>query len=131
METLRHNGTLRIGGIADLNREASRALRGEISTMITPDVTAIDIDLSQTVAVDSAGLGGLLALRQTAHEIHRTEKFPIRLLNPQPTVLQIFELTRMPHFFEIVHQTEPDPGTPLAPTTPAPDEIRPATIHLH
>ena len=131
METLRHNGTLCVGGIPDLNRDAARALRSEIATMVTPDVTAIDIDLSQTATVDSAGLGGLLALRQTAHEIHRNENFPVRLLNPQPTVLQIFELTRMHHFFEIVHQPEPEAGTPLAPTTPAPDEIRPATVHLH
>jgi anti-sigma B factor antagonist len=58
----------------------------------------IDIDLSQTTFLDSCGLGALVALQKTASDRQGT----LRLLNPQPPVEQILELTRMDRILEIV-----------------------------
>jgi len=58
----------------------------------------IDIDLSQTMFLDSCGLGALISLHKTAC----TRSGAVRLLNPTPPVQQILELTRLHRIFEIV-----------------------------
>ena len=89
--------TLRIGGIRELDAVNARALRQIVIDALTDTVTNIEIDLSQTVFVDSCGLGALIALHKTAC----SRKGAVRLINPQPPVNQILELTRMHHIFQI------------------------------
>ena len=90
--------TLRIGGIRELDAVNARALRQIVIDALTDTVTNIEIDLSQTVFVDSCGLGALIALHKTAC----SRKGKLRLLRPLPPVQQILELTRMHRIFEIV-----------------------------
>jgi len=58
----------------------------------------IEIDLSQTMFLDSCGLGALISLHKTAC----TRSGAVRLLNTTPPVQQILELTRLHRVFEIV-----------------------------
>ncbi len=59
---------------------------------------ALDIDLSQTLFVDSSGLGALFSLYKTTGN---GSGIKLRLLNPAPPIQQLLELTQMHQFFEI------------------------------
>ncbi len=102
------NGTLSVTGIRELNAANANAFRFALARALSQDLKAIEIDLSQTQAVDGAGLGALVALYETAKEHRKQEGFAIRLTNPTPTVQQMIELARLHHLFEI---TQPS-GTP-------------------
>ena len=58
----------------------------------------IEIDLSEATFLDSCGLGALVAL----HKTMRSRGGVLRLINPQPSVQQILELTRLNLVFEVV-----------------------------
>ena len=66
--------------------------------------TAIEIDLSRTTFMDCTGLGALIALRNLA----RARNGGVRLLNPTPTVQQLFDVVRAGHMFEIVNTRPTD-----------------------
>ena len=70
--------------------------------MLTPELETIEIDLEQTTMVDSCGLGALVSLYRAALRRNLNGGVRMRLLNPQPPVQQLFELTRMHQLFEIV-----------------------------
>jgi anti-sigma B factor antagonist len=90
--------TLTISGIKELAAANSQFFRDQVHAAIEDHHRNIEIDLSQTMFVDSCGLGALVALRNTVH----SRKGAVRLLNPTPPVHQILELTRMHRIFEIV-----------------------------
>lgn len=102
MEIQRQNGTLSVRGLRELTAANARDLRSAVGTALAPDLERIEIDLSLTDCVDSCGVGALLSLYQNANEINRNGGVALRLLNPQPPVRQMIELTRMHHLFEIV-----------------------------
>jgi anti-sigma B factor antagonist len=58
----------------------------------------IESDLSQTMFLDSCGLGALISLHKTTCSRNGL----VRLINPTPPVQQILELTRMHRIFELV-----------------------------
>lgn len=90
--------TLRISELKELGTASADEIRDGARKMLTLDQKNIDIDLSQTVFVDSCGLGALISLHKTAC----SRNGMVRLLNPTPSVQQILELTRMHRIFEIV-----------------------------
>ena len=90
--------TLRVGGVQELGATDANEFRDEVRRTLTNGLKNIEVDLSQTIFVDSCGLGALIALHKTACSRGGT----LRLLNPVPSVLQILELTRMHRIFEIV-----------------------------
>ena len=90
--------TLRIGGIRELDAVNARALRQIVIDALTDTVTNIEIDLSQTVFVDSCGLGALIAFRNTVEGRGGV----VRVLNPTAPVQRILELTRLHRVLEIV-----------------------------
>ena len=90
--------TLRISAIKELSASNSNTFRDEARRAFVDGQANIEIDLSQTVAVDSCGLGALIALHKTAS----SRGGALRLLNPNPAVQQILELTRMHRIFEII-----------------------------
>ena len=93
---------MRVHGLHELSAANARQFRNTVSAALAPELHQIDIDLSQTASVDSSGLGALLTVHRAANELNRNGGVGVRLLHPQPAVLQVFELTRMHHLFEIV-----------------------------
>src|SRR5215212_9028718 len=90
--------TLRISGVQELGAANSNSVRDQVRGALTNGQRNIQIDLSETNFLDSCGLGALIALHKTACSRNGT----LRLVNPQPAVQQILELTRMHRVFEIV-----------------------------
>ena len=106
MEIQRHNGTLSVGVIRELTAANARALRHEVCARIEPELNVIEIDLSESTVVDSCGLAALVSVFKEANEKEKNGGISIRLLNPQPQVRQMLELTRLHHLFEIVQTNE-------------------------
>jgi len=89
--------TLRVSEIQELGAANANAFRDEVRSALANGQKHIEIDLSQTAFIDSCGLGALIALHKTAC----SRNGAVHLLNPQPPVQQILELTRMHHIFQI------------------------------
>jgi len=90
--------TLSVGGVKELSAANANAFRDQVRGSLADKLKNIDIDLSQTMFLDSCGLGALISLHKTAC----TRSGRVRLLNPTPPVQQILELTRLHRVFEIV-----------------------------
>jgi anti-sigma B factor antagonist len=90
--------TLNVGGVKELSAANANAFRDQVRGSLADRLKNIDIDLSQTMFLDSCGLGALISLHKTAC----TRSGAVRLLNPTPPVQQILELTRLHRVFEIV-----------------------------
>lgn len=58
----------------------------------------VDLQMRQTRFIDSSGLGILVYL----HKLMNARGGRVRLLQPSRGVLQVLELTRMDHLFEII-----------------------------
>lgn len=91
--------TLNVSGIKELGAANSQLFRDEVKGALGEKQKNIEIDLSETMFVDSCGLGALISLHKTTCNRNGT----VRLLNPTPPVQQILELTRMHRIFEIVN----------------------------
>jgi anti-sigma B factor antagonist len=90
--------TLRVSAVLELGAANASAFRDWVRDSLDDGQKNIDIDLSQTTFLDSCGLGALVALQKTASGRQGT----VRLLNPQPPVEQLLELTRMDRILEII-----------------------------
>jgi anti-anti-sigma factor len=102
MEIQRRNGTLNIANLDELTFANARDFRKAAEPALDSELARIEIDLSQTEYIDGGGLGALLSLFREANEKSPGRIVSMRLLNPQPPVLQMLELTQMRHLFEIV-----------------------------
>jgi anti-sigma B factor antagonist len=91
--------TLNISGVKELGASNSQIFRDEVRAAMGDVQKNIEIDLSQTMFVDSCGLGALISLHKTTCGRNGT----VRLVHPTPPVQQILELTRMHRIFEIVN----------------------------
>ena len=91
--------TLAITGLKELAAANSQSFRDQVRSALTEEQKNIEIDLSETMFVDSCGLGALISL----HKAVCARQGLVRLLHPTPPVRQILELTRMHRIFEIVH----------------------------
>ena len=89
--------TLRVSSVVELSASNANGFRDDARAAMADGLRNIEIDLSQTSAVDSCGLGALVALHKTA--IGRGGS--LRVLRPAPPVQQILELTRMNRIFDI------------------------------
>jgi anti-sigma B factor antagonist len=92
--------TLRVSAVAELSAANANSFRDETRHAFGEKQQNIEVDLSQTMAVDSCGLGALVAL----HKATSSRGGVLRLLNPTPPVQQILELTRMHRIFEVINQ---------------------------
>jgi anti-sigma B factor antagonist len=90
--------TLSVGEVSELGADNFQDFRERVRGALIDRLRNIEIDLSQTSFLDSCGLGALISLRKTASS--RNGK--VRLLNPNPRVQLLFEITRMHNIFEIV-----------------------------
>ncbi|HVS52561.1 MAG TPA: STAS domain-containing protein [Opitutaceae bacterium] len=99
---IEHEGnSLRVSEIAELNAVNASNFRDEVRAAMPAAPDSIEIDLSQTRFVDSSGLGALFALYKTANTGNGRERVTMRLLNPRPSIQQLFELTQLHQLFEI------------------------------
>lgn len=97
---IEHDGNnLRVSDIAELNAVNASSFRDEVRAAMPVTPSTIEIDLSQTRFVDSSGLGALFALYKAAS--HGNDAVTLRLLNPRPSIQQLFELTQLHQLFEI------------------------------
>lgn len=102
---MREDQTLEISGLKELAAANAARVRDEIRAALAPSTTRLDLDLSGMTFLDSSGLGALIAL----HKTMRSQNGVLRLLRPEPNVLQILELTRLHRVLDIV-QTPETPG---------------------
>lgn len=93
--------TLLISELKELGAANSNEFRDQARAALTPAQKNLEIDLSQTLFLDSCGLGTLISLHKTICARGGT----VRLINPTPGVQQILELTRMHRIFEIVKRS--------------------------
>ncbi|MGZ8898980.1 MAG: STAS domain-containing protein [Limisphaerales bacterium] len=91
--------TLNVSGIKELGAANSQLFKDEVKGAFGELQKNIEIDLSETMFVDSCGLGALISLHKTTCNRNGI----VRLMNPTPPVQQILELTRMHRIFEIVN----------------------------
>ena len=98
LEIEEETGGLRIGGIRELNQSSALALQESVDNVLTDTVKTIELDLSETVFLDSHGLGALIALRNMMSRRNGV----VRLLNPSRLVEQVLELTRLHRVLDIV-----------------------------
>ncbi len=90
--------TLRVSGISQLGADNATKIRDEVQDALRDGQKDIELDLSETTFLDSCGVGALVSLHKTAAGRNGS----LRLLNPQPPVRQILDLTRMSQIIEIV-----------------------------
>lgn len=90
--------SLRVSGIPELGAGNANQFRDQVRQALAKEQTYIEVDLTETRFIDSCGLGALIALHKTVC----SRNGAVRLLNPQPSVLQILQLTRMNKLFEIL-----------------------------
>ena len=98
MKTHCAGDTLVVSGIKELDAATARALRQAVSTAWSDELKYIEIDLAETVFMDSFGLGALVWLRKLVADRNGR----VRLLNPVPSTEQILALTRLYRVFDIV-----------------------------
>lgn len=91
--------TLNVSGIKELGATNSNEFRDKVKAEFRDPQKNIEIDLSQTMFVDSCGLGALISL----HKATCNRNGMVRLMNPTAPVQQILELTRMDRIFKIVN----------------------------
>ena len=89
--------TLHVSEVTQLGAANSTDIRDQVRTAFAPGHKNIHFDLSNTVFLDSCGLGCLVALHKTA----AARGGSLRLLNPRPQVQQLLQLTRMDRVFEV------------------------------
>ena len=106
MRNERSQDTIRVAGLTELGASNAGAVRDEVCRSITADRAIVEVDLSETVYVDSAGLGALLAIHKKASKHGGS----VRVLSPNLPVQQVLELTRMHLLLEIV----PSQGKPIS-----------------
>lgn len=82
----------------ELTANDAAALRDKARQRFTENFSDINLDCSQLGFIDSSGLGALISLQKLAAQRGGN----LRLLQPQPAVIQILELTRLHRIFEIV-----------------------------
>lgn len=89
---------VRVSAITELGAANANTFRDWVRAAMTGSQKDIEIDLSQTTFLDSCGLGALVALHKTAVSRHGR----LRLLDPQPPVRQILELTQLDRVFDTI-----------------------------
>lgn len=102
MKIQQREETLNVSHIEELGAANSTAFRDEVRAALPASLKTIEIDLSQTKFVDSCGLGALISLYKSVNS--HNGGVTVRLVNPTPPVLQLFELTRMHRIFEIAQR---------------------------
>lgn len=96
--TMRVDGEmLRVSDIKELSAANANVFRDEVLEAFAMPENTIEVDLSDTLFIDSCGVGALISLNRVCG-IRRGK---VRLRNPSPAVEQLLELTRVNKVLEI------------------------------
>ena len=102
MELKRQNGTLSICGLRELSMASVQVIQSRMNAALGVGLNRIEIDLSVVDFVDCGGVGAVVSLYNGANGRNREEPITLCLLNPRPSVRQMFELTGTHRLFEIL-----------------------------
>ena len=91
---------LKVSQIGELAAGTHRDFQSALNSALGPQVSEIEIDLSDTGFLDCGGVGALVALRKFARR--RNTRVAIRLLNPTSSARRLFQLTGLDRLFPIV-----------------------------
>jgi anti-sigma B factor antagonist len=108
--------TLHISDLTELSAQTAGPFRAQVQSALSSGISGVEVDLAGTHFVDSCGLASLCSLRASAEP----KGIAIRLLNPEPPVHQLLELTQMHELFEIVSSEPIWTEASLAAPAPAP-----------
>jgi anti-sigma B factor antagonist len=90
--------TLVVSNLRELTAGTASEVKSQARLRFSEELKDIDFDCKNLEFLDSSGLGALISIQKLANG--RGGKF--RILNPQPTILQILEMTRLHRIFDIV-----------------------------
>jgi anti-anti-sigma factor len=102
MRISRQNQTLNISEVVELAAGTAKSFHRLLEASLPAGVSRLQLDLSHTTFLDCAGLGSLIAFRNSTRQ--HNQDFDIQLLNPSPSVSRILELTQMQDIFPIQRQ---------------------------
>ena len=102
MKTHNEGDTLIVSEIKELDAANGRAFQEAVSKAWSGELNHIEVDLSETIFLDSCGLGTLVALRKLVGPRGGV----VRLLNPAPHAQQLLELTRLYRVLEVVRRED-------------------------
>jgi anti-anti-sigma factor len=102
MRIEQHQDTLHVFGVRQLDSAHATMVYEAVLESVTAEVRNIEVDLSDTIFLDSCGLGTLVALRKLV----APGTGGVRLINPTPAALQLLELTRLYRVLEVVQREE-------------------------
>lgn len=88
---------LAVQGTKELNGSGATAFRDSTKRALAATHTILEVDLAGTTFLDSTGLGALISL----HKEMCSRGGQMRIVNPSPVTVQLFELTRLHRVFEI------------------------------
>ncbi len=94
--------TLYVTTIKELDTASADSFRTAVSAAWSDALRHIEVDLAETICLDSCGLGALAWLRKLVAD----RGGRVRLLNPTPSIQQILDLTRLYRLFDIVHREQ-------------------------
>lgn len=100
IETL--SDTLRVSEVTELCSEDADLFLNQISIALPPRPASVEVDLSETEAIDISGLAALIEVYREAES--RRPGVTLRLIDPTPPVRHLIELTRLNHVFAIVQR---------------------------
>lgn len=95
------DGAVRVALAGALTPDTADTLRRTFDEVLARGPTAIDLDLAGVVYMASAGVGTLVSLLRRTRERHA----PLRLLNLQPDIMNLFRVTRLDKVFAIATET--------------------------
>lgn len=106
MKINRDANTLVVNGLKELDATNARSFQNAVSTTwrdgLKGGLKHIEVDLSETVFLDSCGLGALAWLRRLVAD----SQGRVCLINPVPSTQQLLDLTRLYCLFDIVKRQD-------------------------
>jgi len=93
---------VRVSDLPELGERQAANFQAEVSAALPARPGLIEVDLGRTARVDSSGLGALVAVYDHAQQ--RNRGVTLRVVDPQPPVRQLLELTRVHRIFPIIQR---------------------------
>lgn len=98
MSLVAANPTLVVNTPAEITAVNASFVKKHLQAALKETHARVDLHMQNTRFIDSSGLGVLVYL----HKLMSARSGSVRLLQPARGVLQVLELTRMSHLFEII-----------------------------
>ena len=95
VESVAGGVVVRLAGSAGMND--AEALQARLCELVTSQTGPVVLDLEELDFISSQGLGALIAVQVD----HRRHRGPLRLVNPQPAIRDILNVTRLTQIFPL------------------------------